>query len=176
MSTIAHFLSGLFAVPVAPRYGMSCLNATPHDALRLAAAGRPTLHRRKDLRPARPRIVRLEYGSTVELVEQLRSFDRQNTSAGLSVVLVLESGTDCVVRSVIHRRHRADRLVLGLCDGRLPGLDSPADLALASSKLGWGRIEVDRDWQGAIAAAEYGVEPGETLVILTPRREYCGYL
>lgn len=109
----------------------------------------------------------ISYTSLIELRQALAELDDGVTR---TVVLVLDSAFSGHLSSLIERApgRRGDRLILTAESGRLPGLDTIADLAIAGNSLGWEEIIFDRRPASAVADAQGSLRDGEELLIFSP--------
>ena len=116
-----------------------------------------------------PRQQQATYKTLRELRQQL---DALESLGNLTVVLVLDASFCGHLSSLVERRLKTlgARLVLTVESGRLPGLETIGDLAMARGSLGWHEIVFERDASGAVMDARRTLRADERLVVFSPAR------
>jgi hypothetical protein len=102
----------------------------------------------------------------------LRNVDVANRAhkKKLTVILALDDFLQTNMKDLIQRQPSAHRLVLVPRAGHWPGTASFGDLALASTILGWGAIELYRDLVQAVEASFASAQVGDQLLMVLPDR------
>jgi hypothetical protein len=117
---------------------MKTLRNWTHDALPLCG------RRGVDDVLESPRIDVCPYTSESDLEVQWRERDVTSSVPG-NAVLVLGEQLTGNLRGLLRRRHPGGELILVPTTGCWPGIDSPVDLMLVATSLGWSSIEVWRN-------------------------------
>lgn len=108
------------------------------------------------------------YRSESELHDQWRGLDVPRGQDRLTAVFVLNEDLHCNIRDLIRRRHVASRLIIVPTLRRWPSLESPVDLMLATSELGWNSIDVCRDIGQALDSGFAALGAQERLTLFVP--------
>ena len=86
----------------------------------------------------------------------------------LTAVFVLNEDLRCNLRNLIRRRHVASQLIIVPTLRRWPSLESPLDLMLATSELGWNSIDVCRDIGQSLESGLAALDADERLILFVP--------
>jgi hypothetical protein len=105
-----------------------------------------------------------------------RAIEELNPLVPVTAVLVLDESFSGHLSSLVRRRPPCcgSRLVIVAESGRLPGLETLGDLAMAGGALGWQEIVLERNAASAIADARASLYEGEDLVVFLPAWHAAG--
>jgi hypothetical protein len=174
MSALTNFFRSVFAVSNSGCELPTSFATTLHDAMRLNEIALLTEDSRPAIRNVREsnQISILTYESQRDLRSKLRLFDdAADDNSCLTIILVLDGNFQPEIRSLIQRRHLAQRLVLLAPSRHLLGMSSVGDLALAAPALGWLQIEFGQDLWKELAASTNELGQRDRLIVLRPMKE-----
>jgi hypothetical protein len=120
---------------------------------------------------AAPQAGELRRRSYTSLVELRAAIERIDSLTPITVVLVLDGSFSGHLSSLVRRRRPCGcgaRLIIVAESGRLPGLETLGDLAMAGGSLGWQEIVLERDAATAVADARATLRDGERLTMFAP--------
>lgn len=155
MTTWLHWLSEVCSTLFQPRFELAPAEITMHDALRLCqTVVVPTVARLTPATSANKKnagqIQVQRYRSETDLKEQWKLLERA-TDRGQVIVLVLAHWMQQNLTDLIRRQVTGEQLLLVPDPAIWPGSDTPADLMLHSSRLGWSSISVCRELSQVLA-------------------------
>jgi hypothetical protein len=110
---------------------------------------------------------RYAYTALAELREEIRGLD---SLVPVTAVLVLDGSFSGHLSSLVRRTPPCcgSRLVIVAESGRLPGLETLGDLALAGGSFGWQEIVLERHAVAAVADARATLRDGEDFIVFMP--------